>query len=193
MRPDPLDPTIPPVAAVCLYPQLVPVALEHLDGTGVKVASVAGGFPSGLGPLDARLQEIRDVAEAGAHEIDIVLNRSCSSAELRAGLRGARGRSRGRRLGPPEGDPRDRRARSYDRVRQASMLAMAAGADFIKTSTGKIAVNATLPVALCMMEAIGDFHRTRGAPWDQGGGRGPQPSRRSSTWSCSTRPSGRRG
>ncbi len=66
VRPDPLDPSIPPVAAVCLYPQLVPVALEQLEGTGVKVASVAGGFPSGLGPLDARLQEIRDVAETGA-------------------------------------------------------------------------------------------------------------------------------
>ena len=111
VRPDPLDPTIPPVAAVCLYPQLVPVALEHLDGTGVKVASVAGGFPSGLGPLDARLQEIRDVAEAGAHEIDIVLNRPLPRRQLRAGLRRARGRPRGRRLGPPEGDPRDRRAR----------------------------------------------------------------------------------
>ena len=76
VRPDPLNASIPSVAAVCLYPQLVPVALAQLEGTGVHVASVAGGFPSGLGPLDARLQEIRNVAEAGADEIDIVLNRS---------------------------------------------------------------------------------------------------------------------
>jgi deoxyribose-phosphate aldolase len=163
VRPDPLDPSIPPVAAVCLYPQLVPVALEQLEGTGVKVASVAGGFPSGLGPLDVRLQEIRDVASTGADEIDIVLNRShflggrygeafdelvaareaAGSAHLKVILETGE-------LG------------SYDRVRQASVLAMAAGADFIKTSTGKIAVNATLPVALCMMEAIRDFHRDTG-------------------------------
>ena len=76
VRPDPMRPEIPSVAAVCLYPQLVPVAVDQLLGTGVAVASVAGGFPSGLGPLDARLQEIRDVAAAGADEIDIVLNRS---------------------------------------------------------------------------------------------------------------------
>ena len=163
VRPDPLDPSIPPVAAVCLYPQLVSVALEHLHGTGVKVASVAGGFPSGLGPLDARLQEIRDVAETGAEEIDIVLNRSlflggryAQAFEELVAAREAAGPAHLKviletgELG------------SYDRVRQASMLAMAAGADFIKTSTGKIAVNATLPVALCMMEAARDFHRDTG-------------------------------
>ena len=163
VRPDPSDPSIPPVAAVCLYPQLVSVALEHLHGTGVKVASVAGGFPSGLGPLDARLQEIRDVAETGAEEIDIVLNRSlflggryAQAFEELVAAREAAGPAHLKviletgELG------------SYDRVRQASMLAMAAGADFIKTSTGKIAVNATLPVALCMMEAARDFHRDTG-------------------------------
>jgi len=160
VRPDPLDPTIPPVAAVCLYPQLVPVALEHLDGTGVRVASVAGGFPSGLGPLDARLQEIRGVAETGAHEIDIVLNRSLflggSYARAFEELVAAREAAGSAHLKVilETGE-----LGSYDRVRQASMLAMAAGADFIKTSTGKIAVNATLPVALCMMEAARDFHR----------------------------------
>ena len=76
VHPDPANAAVPSVAAVCIYPQLVPVALERLRGSGVAVASVAGGFPAGLGPLDARLQEIRDVAEAGADEIDIVLNRS---------------------------------------------------------------------------------------------------------------------
>ncbi len=163
VRPDPLDPAIPPVAAVCLYPQLVPVALEQLDGTGVKVASVAGGFPSGLGPLDARLQEIRDVAETGAQEIDIVLNRSLflggSYAQAFEELVAARDAAGAAHLKVilETGE-----LGSYDRVRQASMLAMAAGADFIKTSTGKIAVNATLPVALCMMEAARDFHRDTG-------------------------------
>jgi len=163
VRPDPLNASIPSVAAVCLFPQLVPVALEQLEGTGVKVASVAGGFPSGLGPLDARLQEIRDVAAAGADEIDIVLNRSLFlggryahafeeivAAREAAGFAHLKVILETGELG------------SYDRVRQASVLAMAAGADFIKTSTGKIAVNATLPVALCMMEAARDFHRDTG-------------------------------
>ena len=76
VRPNPVDPSIPSVAAVCLYPHLVPVAVGQLKGTSVKVASVAGGFRSGLGPLDARLREVREVVELGAHEVDIVLNRS---------------------------------------------------------------------------------------------------------------------
>jgi deoxyribose-phosphate aldolase len=163
VRPDPLNASIPSVAAVCLFPQLVPVALEQLEGTGVKVASVAGGFPSGLGPLDARLQEIRDVAAAGADEIDIVLNRSlflggryAHAFEEIVAAREAAG-SAHLKVILETGE-----LGSYDRVRQASVLAMAAGADFIKTSTGKIAVNATLPVALCMMEAARDFHRETG-------------------------------
>jgi deoxyribose-phosphate aldolase len=159
VRPDPLRPEVPSVAAVCLYPQLVPVAVEQLRGTGVAVASVAGGFPSGLAPLDARLQEIREVAGAGADEIDIVLNRSlflggryAEAFEELVAARDAAG-STHLKVILETGE-----LGSYDRVRQASMLAMAAGADFIKTSTGKIGVNATLPVALCMMEAARDFH-----------------------------------
>jgi deoxyribose-phosphate aldolase len=163
VRPDPLAPQVPSVGAVCLYPQLVPGAVEQLAGTGVAVASVAGGFPSGLGPLEARLQEIRDVAASGADEIDIVLNRSlflggryAEAFEELVAAREAAGTTHLKviletgELG------------SYDRIRQASMLAMAAGADFIKTSTGKIGVNATLPNALCMMEAARDFHRQTG-------------------------------
>ncbi|HEY5905155.1 MAG TPA: deoxyribose-phosphate aldolase [Actinomycetota bacterium] len=163
MRPDPMRPEVPSVGAVCLYPQLVPVAVEQLRGSGVAVASVAGGFPSGLGPLDARLQEIRDVAAMGADEIDIVLNRSLFlggryaeafeelvAAREAAGLAHLKVILETGELG------------SYDRVRQASMLAMAAGADFIKTSTGKIGVNATLPTALCMMEAARNFHEQTG-------------------------------
>lgn len=163
VRPDPMRPDVPSVAAVCLYPQLVPVAVEQLRGSGVAVASVAGGFPSGLGPLEARLQEIRDVAAMGADEIDIVLNRSLflggRYAEAFEELVAAR-----EAAGPTHlkviletGE-----LGSYDRVRQASMLAMASGADFIKTSTGKIGVNATLPTALCMMEAARDFHDQTG-------------------------------
>jgi deoxyribose-phosphate aldolase len=163
VRPDPTDPTIPGVAAVVVYPALVPVAAERLKGTGVHLASVAGGFPSGLAPLQERLDEIRQAVRWGADEIDIVLNRSaflagryhqafdevaqskeaCGPAHLKVILEVGE-------LG------------SYDQVRKASMLAMAAGADFIKTSTGKIGVSATYPSALCMMEAARDFHHQTG-------------------------------
>jgi len=163
VRPDPADASIPSVAAVCIYPELVPVAAGQLRGTGVHVASVAGGFPSGLAPLEARLTEIREVVAMGADEVDIVLNRSaflagryrqafeeivaskeaCGPAHLKVILEAGE-------LG------------SYDQIRRASVLAMAAGADFIKTSTGKIGAGATLPTALCMMEAARDFHRDTG-------------------------------
>jgi deoxyribose-phosphate aldolase len=164
VRPDPVDPSIPSVAAVCLYPELVGVAAERLAGSGVHVASVAGSFPSGLGPLGSRLAEIRDAVSAGADEIDIVLNRSaflsgryrqafeevvaakeaCGEAHLKVILEAGE-------LG------------TYDAVRRASVLAMAAGADFIKTSTGKIGTGATLPIGLCMMEAARDFFHETGA------------------------------
>jgi deoxyribose-phosphate aldolase len=162
VRPDPTDPSIPSVAAVVIYPILVPVAAGQLKGTGVHVASVAGAFPSGLGPLDERLDEIRDAVKMGADEIDIVLNRSAFLAgryrqafEEVAASKEACGPARLKviletgELG------------SYDQIRKASLLAMAAGADFIKSSTGKIAVGATLPAGLCMMEAARDFwHET---------------------------------
>ena len=163
VRPDPLDGSIPPVAAVCLYPQLVPVAAQQLAGTSVHVASVAGAFPAGLGPLDARLAEIRDVVSLGADEVDIVLNRSLflggRYVEAFDELRSAREAADAAHLKVilEVGE-----LGSYDRVRQASMLAMAAGADFIKTSTGKIGTGATLPAALCMMEAVRDFRRETG-------------------------------
>ena len=160
VRPDPVDPSIPPVAAICLYPQLVPVAVQQLRGSGVHVASVAGAFPAGLGPLDSRLHEIAEVVELGADEVDIVLNRSLflggryqQAFEELAAARDAAG-SAHLKVILETGE-----LGSYDRVRQASVLAMAAGADFIKTSTGKIGVNATLPTALCMFEAARDFHR----------------------------------
>ena len=163
VRPNPVDPTVPSVAAVCLYPHLVPTAVAQLAGTGVKVASVAGGFPSGLAPLSTRLQEIRDAVAMGADEIDIVLNRSLflggRYAEAFEELLAAREAAGAARLKVilETGE-----LGSYDRIRQASTLAMASGADFIKTSTGKIGVNATLPSALCMMEAVREFHRDTG-------------------------------
>jgi deoxyribose-phosphate aldolase len=163
VRPDPGDPSIPSVAAVCLYPQLVPVAVRQLDGTGVKVASVAGGFPAGLGPLDARIREIADVVAQGADEVDIVLNRSlflggryAEAFEELVAAREAAGEAHLKTI-LEVGE-----LGSYDRIRQASVLATAAGTDFIKTSTGKIGTSATLPAALCMMEAARDFHRDTG-------------------------------
>jgi len=163
-RPDPGDATIPPVAAVCVYPELVPTAVSEVAGSGVRVASVAGTFPAGLGPLSARLEEIRWVVAQGADEVDIVLNRSAFLAGRHgrafdeiAESKAAAGRARLKviletgELG------------SYDQVRRASALAMAAGADFIKTSTGKIPAAATLPVALCMAEAVREHHRATGA------------------------------
>jgi deoxyribose-phosphate aldolase len=163
VRPDPSDASVPSVAAVCLYPQLVPVAVRQLDGTGVKVASVAGGFPGGLGPLDARLREITDVVKQGADEVDIVLNRSlflggqyAKAFEELVAARQAAGDAHLKTI-LEVGE-----LGSYDRIRQASVLAMAAGTDFIKTSTGKIGTSATLPAALCMMEAARDFQRDTG-------------------------------
>jgi deoxyribose-phosphate aldolase len=162
-RPDASDPTVPPVAAVCVYPQLVPVAVAALAGTGVKVASVAGTFPAGLGPSAARVEEVRFAVEHGADEVDIVLDRSsflsgryARAFDAIAECKDAAGRAHLKviletgELG------------SYDQVRRASALAMAAGADFIKTSTGKVTPAATLPVALCMAEAIREHHAATG-------------------------------
>jgi deoxyribose-phosphate aldolase len=163
VRPDPLDASLPSVAAVCVYPELVAIAVEALRGSGVKVASVAGSFPAGLGPLPVRLDEIRRALGSGADEIDMVLNRSaflsgdyatafdeivaCKQASGAAHLKVILETGE---LG------------TYDNIRRASMLVMAAGADFIKTSTGKIGTSATLPVTLCMSEAIRDFHEQAG-------------------------------
>jgi deoxyribose-phosphate aldolase len=163
VRPDPIDPSIPPVAAVCIYAQLVPVAVRQLRGSSVKVASVAGGFPAGLAPLEARLTDVRQAVQAGADEVDIVLNRS-----LFLGGEYARAFEELVAAREAAGDAHLKviletgELGSYDRVRQASVLAMAAGADFIKTSTGKIGIGATLPSALCMMEAARDFFTETG-------------------------------
>jgi deoxyribose-phosphate aldolase len=163
VRPDASDHSIPSVAAVCIYPELVPVAAGQLEGTGVRVASVAGAFPSGLGPLDDRLSEIRHAVAMGADEVDMVLNRSAflsgryrQAFEEIAAARDASGPAHLKAILEVA------ELGSYDQIRRASVLAMAAGADFIKTSTGKLATGATLPAALCMMEAARDFREETG-------------------------------
>jgi len=163
LRPDPVDSSIPSVAAVCVYPNLVPTAVARLRGTSVRVASVATAFPSGQSPLELKLAEVRQVIDWGADEVDMVIDRgaflsgryakvydeivqvkeACGETHLKVILETGE-------LG------------TYDNVRRASLLAMAAGADFIKTSSGKIPLAATLPVTLCMLEAIRDVHDETG-------------------------------
>lgn len=156
--PQPGDSDVPSVAAVCVYPNMVATAKKALVGSTVKVASVATGFPSGQVPLAVKIEETRFAVSQGADEIDMVIDRgafltgdfervsdeihkikeACGPAHLKVILETGE-------LG------------SYDHVRQASILAMTAGADFIKTSTGKVGVNATQPVTLVMLEAIRDY------------------------------------
>ena len=156
-------PDLPHVAAVCVYPTLVGVAKKALGNSGIKVASVATGFPSGLAPRQVKLDETRLAVAEGADEIDMVLSRgaflqgdygfvfdeivavkeACGDAHLKVILETGE-------LG------------TLDRVRRASVLAMHAGADFIKTSTGKIQPAATMPVTLVMLQAIRDYYRETG-------------------------------
>jgi len=163
IRPDPVDGTIPSVAAICVYPNLVPYAKEKLEGSGVKVASVASGFPSGQYPLEIKLADVRAAVELGADEIDMVIDRSAFLSGRYAKVYDEIVRIK-EASGPAHlkviletGE-----LGTYDNVRRASLLAMAAGADFIKTSTGKISPAATLPVALVMLEAIRDVHDETG-------------------------------
>ncbi len=163
MQPDPADASVPAVAAVCVYPSQVAVARRTLRGSTVKVASVATAFPSGQAPLDVKLADVRAAVEAGADEIDMVIDRgaflsgrigqvyeevvavkeACGDAHLKVILETGE-------LG------------TYDAVRKASLVAIAGGADFIKTSTGKVTPAATLPVTLCMLEVIRDVHDETG-------------------------------
>jgi deoxyribose-phosphate aldolase len=164
IRPAPGDATIPSVAALCIYPRLVSVAAEVLRGTGVHLASVATAFPSGQAPLDLRLDEIKRAVADGADEIDIVISRGAFLGgdeqsifdEVAASVEAAGDAHVKTILETGE-------LGSYDRVRRASLVAMAAGSHFIKTSTGKIGVSATLPSALVMAEAIRDFGDATGA------------------------------
>jgi deoxyribose-phosphate aldolase len=163
MRPDPADQTCPPVAAVCVYPDMVPYAKETLGGSGVHIASVATAFPSGRAAMDIKLADVKDAVDAGADEIDMVIDRgaflsgrylevyeeivavreACGSAHLKVIFETGE-------------------LQTYDNVRRASWLAMMAGGHFIKTSTGKIQPAATLPVTLVMLEAVRDFREATG-------------------------------
>ena len=156
-------PDLPHVAAVCVYPALVGVARRALEGSGIHVASVATSFPAGQAPLEIKLLEVRKAVEAGADEVDMVISRgrflagdlaytgdeiasvkeACGDAHLKVILETGE-------LG------------SLDAIRRASDLAMRSGADFIKTSTGKIKPAATMPVVLVMLEAIRDHYLRTG-------------------------------
>jgi deoxyribose-phosphate aldolase len=168
MRPDPADPSCPQVAAVCVYPDMVAVAKETLGDSGVHVASVATAFPSGRAAMDVKLADTRDAVEAGADEIDMVIDRGAflSGRYLEVydeivAVREACAR--------PDGSAAHLKVifetgelQTYDNVRRASWLAMMAGADFIKTSTGKVQPAATMPVTLVMLEAVRDFRDVTG-------------------------------
>ena len=167
MRPDPADPRCPSAAAVCVYPDMVGIAKETLGDSGVKVAAVATAFPSGRAALDIKLADTCDAVEAGADEIDMVIDRgaflsgryldvyneivavkqACASINPDAHLK----------VIFETGE-----LQTYDNVRRVSWLAMMAGAHFIKTSTGKVQPAATLPVTMIMLEAVRDFREATG-------------------------------
>ncbi len=156
-------PNLPTTAAVCVYPAMVKIAKDQLAGTSIKVASVATAFPSGQAPIQVKLADTRFAVKQGADEVDMVISRgrflqgeyqyvfdeivkvkeACGDARLKVILETGE-------LG------------TLDQVRRASDIAMYAGADFIKTSTGKISPAATMPVTLVMLQAIKDFHRNTG-------------------------------
>ncbi|SEU21970.1 deoxyribose-phosphate aldolase [Nonomuraea wenchangensis] len=163
VRPDPADPSVPSVAALCVYPDMISTAARALAGTGVGLASVATGFPAGRTSLEVKLSDTATAVEAGASEIDMVIDRGaflagdyakvfdeivavkeqCGEAHLKVIL------ETGELV-------------TYDNVRRASWLALHAGADFIKTSTGKVTPAATLPVTLVMLEAVRDYQAATG-------------------------------
>src|SRR5699024_697923 len=156
-------PDLPTVAAICVYPNMVSVAKKALRGTNINVASVATAFPSGTATLEAKLEEARQVVDDGADEVDMVISRgkflsgdyqyvsdeiaavkeACGEAHLKVILETGE-------------------LQTYENVRKASDLAMQAGADFIKTSTGKVQPAATQPVTLVMLGAIRNFYYKTG-------------------------------
>ncbi len=168
MRPDPADATCPSAAAVCVYPDLVATAKEVLGDSGVNIAAVATAFPSGRAALDIKLADTRDAVEAGADEIDMVIDRGAflSGRYLQVfdeivAVREACAREDGEdahlKVIFETGE-----LQTYDNVRRVSWLAMMAGAHFIKTSTGKVQPAATLPVTMIMLEAVRDFRAATG-------------------------------
>lgn len=156
-------PDLPKVAAVCVYPTMVRIAKDQVKGTGIHVASVATAFPSGMAPLSVRIDDTKFAVDEGADEVDMVISRgaflsgeynqvfdevaavkeACGEAHLKVILETGE-------------------LHTYENVRKASDISMDAGADFIKTSTGKISPAATQPVTLVMLEAIRDFYYKTG-------------------------------
>jgi deoxyribose-phosphate aldolase len=163
VRPDPTDSSVPSVGAICVYNDMVGVARKHLDligGQHVPVAAVSTAFPSGRASIEVKVLDTQDAIEAGASEIDMVLDRG-AFLEGRlidvfneiVTIRQVCGDKAHLKVIFETGE-----LVTYDNVRKASFLAMAAGADFIKTSTGKVAPAATAPVVLVMLEAVRDFY-----------------------------------
>jgi len=157
-RPDPGDPGVPSVAAVCVYPDLVALAKRELAGSGVAVASVATAFPSGRASMEVKLADVRDAVDAGADEVDMVIDRGAFLAgrygQVYDQIRRIREACGGAHLKVilETGE-----LATLDNVSRASWLAMLAGADFVKTSTGKVSPASTLPVALVMLSSVRDF------------------------------------
>ena len=163
VRPDPTDPSTPSVAAVCVYGDLVGLARDYLGDSGLHIAAVAAAFPSGRASLEVKLADTRHAVAAGADEIDMVIDRGAFLSgrylqvyEEIAAVKDACGEAHLKVI-LETGE-----LATYDNVRRASWLAMMAGADFIKTSTGKIAPAATLPVTLVMLEAVRDWRDATG-------------------------------
>jgi deoxyribose-phosphate aldolase len=163
MLPDPDYPDTPHTAAICVYPDMVPTAVAELRGSGVKVASVASAFPSGRSSLEVKLADTKIAVDGGADEIDMVIDRGAflggrygTVLEQIIAIKRACGNARLKVI-LETGE-----LATYDNVRRASWLALLAGADFIKTSTGKISPAATLPVVHVMLQAVKDWKAQTG-------------------------------
>ena len=168
LRPDPTDPTCPPVAALCVYPDLVATARAALGGAPLHVASVATAFPSGRASLDLKLHDVADAVSAGADEVDMVIDRGAflsgrlqqvhdDIVAVKQACASSGGQGAHLKVILETGE-----LQTYDNVRRACWLAMLAGGDFVKTSTGKVQPAATLPVTLVMLEAVRDFRAATG-------------------------------
>ena len=162
LRPDPTDLTVPHVGAICVYNDMVKIARDYLDSIGgqsIPVAAVSTAFPSGRASMEVKLRDTQDAIESGASEIDMVIDRGAFLSgkfglvfdEIRE-IKALCGETAHLKVILETGE-----LATYDNVRKASYLAMLAGADFIKTSTGKVAPAATPPVVLVMLEAVRDF------------------------------------
>jgi deoxyribose-phosphate aldolase len=164
LTPDDADPTCPRPAAICVYGDMVPYAKEALGKSGIYVAAVATAFPAGRASLRVKLQDTKEAVANGADEIDMVIDRGAFLSgnylevfkqiqAVKEACKQKNGKYAHLKVILETGE-----LQTYDNIRRASYLAMLAGADFIKTSTGKVTVNATLPITLLMLEAVRDWY-----------------------------------